>query len=236
MSTGTAERKRDRQKARRAERLQAQAAQERREGARRRVFLVLATVVGIALDGGLGHLLVQGADDTLGVAVATTPADTPPLVTATGGGAQDAAVGVTAPVVQGQTFDGEAVTIGGEGRAQAVVFVAHWCPHCQEELPLIAGWVEDGLLPADVELVGVSTFHDMARPNWPPDEWFADAGFPGLTLVDATDVAATAWGLSGTPMWVFTDDNGTVVARYSGQIDAEQFAEGAALAAGGTAT
>ena len=50
--------------------------------------------------------------------------------------------------------------------------------------------------------------------------------------VKQISTAAEAWGLSGTPMWVFTDADGAVVARSSGQIDADRFAEASALAAG----
>ena len=79
----------------------------------------------------------------------------------------------------------------------------------------------------------MSTRHDPARPNWPPDEWLEREAFPGAVLVDGDDAVAEAWGLGGTPMWVFTDADGTVVARYSGQIDAETFAAATAAAAAG---
>jgi thiol-disulfide isomerase/thioredoxin len=225
--------KRDRQKARRAARLEVRAAAERRQRTRSRALAVAGAVLLVAVLAGLAVVVVRGNDVTLGVAAATVETGSTPLVPATGGGVEDPAVGATVPVAEGRTFAGEPVSIGVPGQAQAVVFMAHWCSFCQEEMPQIAGWVDDGLLPADVELVGVSTRHDPARPNWPPDEWFVREAFPGTPIVDSTDAVAEAWGLAGTPMWVFTDADGTVVARYSGVLTSEQFAEGAGLASAG---
>lgn len=230
MSTDSPTTKRERQKARRAARLEEEAKQAQRSNYQRMLFTGIAVVAGIALVVGIGYLLVQGSDATLGVETATVVEGTPLAPPPAGG--VDPAIGAQAPVVEGSTPDGDSITLGGEGQAQAVVFMAHWCPHCQAEAPLIADWVDEGLLPDDVQLVAVSTRHDPARPNWPPDEWLEGEDFPGPILIDGDDTVAEAWGLSGTPMWTFTDDTGAVVQRYSGQIDAERFEQGAALAAG----
>ena len=226
------ETKRERQKARRAERLAAEQQSARRSGRQRAVLTVIAAIAGLALVGALVYLAMQGTDVTLGVATAQVEGDALPV--ASGSAGADASVGQTAPTVEGATPDGGSVTIGeGAGTAQAVVFMAHWCPHCQEEAPLIAEWVTDGQLADGVELVAVSTRHDPARPNWPPDEWLEREAFPGEVLVDGDDAVAEAWGLGGTPMWVFTKADGTVVGRYSGQIDADTFAAATAAAAAG---
>ena len=51
----------------------------------------------------------------------------------------DPAIGKTVPTLTGKSvYDGGAVTIGpdtGGGKPQVIVFVAHWCPHCQAEVP-----------------------------------------------------------------------------------------------------
>jgi thiol-disulfide isomerase/thioredoxin len=140
-------------------------------------------------------------------------------------------VGQAAPIATGRTFDDRPVAIGGAGHPQAIVFMAHWCSYCQQEMPEIDDWVAEGLLPSELGLVGVSTRHDPARPNWPPQDWFDREAFPGTSLVDSTEAVAQAYGLTGTPMWVFVDADGTVVARHSGVLGAEGFAEYAALAA-----
>ena len=217
------ESKRDRQKHRRADRLAAEAAARRKAATQRRIGLVVAAVVAVLAVGGIGYSLVTGLPDaTLGVEPASLDGDPLPLAT-TADGPGDPAVGSTAPDVTGSTVDGEVVSIGATGTPQAVVFMAHWCPHCQDEAPLIADWVDQG---------AVSTLQDPARPNWPPTDWLEREGFPGQVLIDPDDSVATSWGLQGTPMWTFVDAEGTVVARYAGQITPEQFQEATQLAAG----
>lgn len=62
-------------------------------------------------------------------------------------GNDDPAVGTSAPVLDGLTFSGETVTLGGPSDTPTLaVFVAHWCPHCQAEVPRIVEWQADGTL------------------------------------------------------------------------------------------
>ncbi|MEE8603574.1 TlpA family protein disulfide reductase [Euzebya tangerina] len=222
--------KRARQKARRAERLAAEQAEAAKRGTKQTLLKVLGVIGAIALVGVLGFVLVQGSDPTLGIETATVDGDAAALPQVSAQGAADAAVGSPAPVVEGFDADGTPVTIGEPGQAQAVVFLAHWCPHCQEEVPLITQWAADGVIPDDVQLVGVSTLQDPARSNWPPDEWLAGEDFPGPVIYDGDETTAESWGLSGTPMWAFTNADGQIVARYSGQIDQATFEQGLALA------
>lgn len=223
--------KRERQKARRAERLAEEAAKQQRSNMQRQMLRIIGGIVALVVVGGFGFLLVQGSDVSLGVPAATVVEGT---ALPTIAGDLDTAIGATAPIVEGANPDGDVVTIGGEGTPQAITFVAHWCPHCQNEIPSVADWVADGNLADGVELVAVSTLQDPARPNWPPDEWLIGADFPGEIIIDSDDTAAEAYGLTGTPMWVFVDADGTVVQRLSGEISAEQLAAGSALAAGDT--
>ena len=55
----------------------------------------------------------------------------------------DPAVGVKAPKISGEDFGGEAVTFGDSGTPTAVVFLAHWCPHCQAEVPEVQRWLNE---------------------------------------------------------------------------------------------
>jgi thiol-disulfide isomerase/thioredoxin len=137
--------------------------------------------------------------------------------------AVDPAVGEPAPIVGGEDFDGTPLRIGEPGRAQLITFVASWCPACQQELPELTSWLEEGNLPHDVELVAVATSHDSSRPNWPPQDWFEEERFPRPVLVDdAASSAARAYGLSGTPFWVAIDTDGEVVWRGAGMIPMAQ--------------
>ena len=147
-------------------------------------------------------------------------------------GAADPAVGQSAPVLSGADFDGTSMTVG-DG-AQLVSFVASWCPACDAELPLVVDWLATSGPPEDVQFVMVSTNHDDSRQNWPPQDWFAAAGYTGDVLVD--DVASSAfraYGLTATPSWVVISDEGEVLFRASGMIDPAQFDTLAELAASG---
>ncbi len=61
---------------------------------------------------------------------------------------EDLAVGQVAPVISGESFDMTPITIGGPtDNTTLVVFLAHWCPHCNDEIPeLIA--LDRGRRPA----------------------------------------------------------------------------------------
>ena len=132
----------------------------------------------------------------------------------------DVAVGMEAPGVSGVSFTGEEVSVApGEGSAYVLGFFAHWCPHCQRELPGLSEWMMFNDQPANVEVVAVSTAVNDGAPNYPPSAWFREVGWTAEVLVDseAMDVA-DAFGLSSYPFFVLVGADGNVVARVSGEI------------------
>lgn len=137
----------------------------------------------------------------------------PPLST------PDAALGTVAPTLSAETLAGTRAQLGGDGTARLFGFFAHWCPHCQDELPVTVSWLESNPLPEGVEIVAVSTAVDPAAPNYPPSEWFQDENWPGTVLLDSDDQSlASAFGLTAFPFWVAVDADGVVVARVEGAI------------------
>ena len=130
----------------------------------------------------------------------------------------DPAVGMPAPEVHGTSFDGTPVAITNDGRPKVVLFLAHWCPHCQAEVPLIQTWVNSGGVPDGVDLISVATSIDPAAPNYPPDAWFDREGWTVPVLTDPTNNVATAYGLTSFPYWVFIGTDGTVQARARGAL------------------
>ena len=159
-------------------------------------------------------------DDATATARVTVEGDPLP---AFAGGSTDEATGMQAPEVTGRDFDGSAVRIVEDTRPKAIVFLAHWCPHCQREVGDLTAWLEDNELPKGVDLYTVSTFADPTRGNYPPDRWLSDAGWSFPVLVDDEESSvAEAFGLAGTPFWVFTAGDGTVVGRSSGALEPEQ--------------
>lgn len=138
----------------------------------------------------------------------------------------DGAVGTQAPQMSGTSVSGEEIAIEpGDGTPKAIVFLAHWCPHCQREVPVVTQWVEDGNLPEGVELVGVATGIDRNRPNFPPQDWLEREEFPAPTLVDGDNSVGQAYGLTTYPYWVLVDGDGNVVQRWSGESTTQQLDE-----------
>ena len=50
-----------------------------------------------------------------------------------------------------------------------VVLLAHWCPHCNAEIPVLNEWRDSGEIPDGLNIVGVSTGASADAPNFPPD-------------------------------------------------------------------
>ena len=137
------------------------------------------------------------------------------------GDPDDPAVGTVAPTIEGASFDGTAEAIGGKtDKPTLLMFVAHWCPHCQREVPRVVQWRGDGVIPENVNLVIVSTSVTPERGNYPASTWLSDAGWTGPVMADdASSTAALAYGLTSFPYFVALDADGTVVARGSGELD-----------------
>jgi len=141
-------------------------------------------------------------------------------------GEDDPAKGMAAPVVIGEDFDGNPVRIdAAKDGVTLAVFLAHWCPHCNREVPRINELRDEGAFPEDLNIVGVSTGISPDRPNWPPSEWFKDKDWTYPVIADGVDmqrqtfIAADAYGLSGFPFMVLIGSDGKVIARWSGEMD-----------------
>ncbi len=139
---------------------------------------------------------------------------------------QDTAVGAVAPDLAGAGFDGTPVKIRADGKPKVVIFLAHWCPHCQREVPVLVDWLADNGNPEGVELHAVATGTSAERPNYPPSAWLEREGFPVTVLADTADgSAATAFGLSSFPYFVALDGSNRVVVRTAGELTGPQWEE-----------
>lgn len=136
---------------------------------------------------------------------------------------EDPAVGQTAPSLEGTSFDGSAISVEPGSEPKLVVFVAHWCPHCQREVPKIVSWLEDSGTPEGLEMMVVATATDRNRPNYPPSEWLEEEGLDLPTMADdGRGTAAEAYGLSGYPYFVLLDADNKVLARDTGELSTEE--------------
>lgn len=151
-------------------------------------------------------------------------------------GSEDAAIGKALPELHGQSFDGADIAITADGAPKVIFFVAHWCPHCQREVPLIADWLRKNGDPQGVGLYSVATSTSSSRPNYPPSAWLARERWRVPVLVDDEKfTAARAAGLTAFPFFVATDCAGKVIARTSGELSIAELEKliAAARATGG---
>lgn len=140
----------------------------------------------------------------------------------------DPAIGTAMPLVEGAGFDGRPVTVGGPTDGPTLyVFLAHWCPHCNDEIPeLIELENRDGI-PEGVGIVAISTAVDETEPNYPPSDWLVDKNWPSQWPVMADSVESTSFvvnGGGGFPYLVIADADGNVLDRASGAKSAEELA------------
>jgi len=139
-------------------------------------------------------------------------------------GTADPALGLTIPTIKGETFDTSPLTISPTGKPQVIMVVAHWCPHCQAEVPRIQDWLNNNGMPTDVELVAVATSNNPSRVNFPAGPWLRKEGWSVPTIIDDKDShAGQALGVTGFPDFIVVDKDGKVVFRTSGEITIPQW-------------
>ena len=171
---------------------------------------------------------------SLGVGLANQedPADTLPAVNVDvvsgsplapfAAGSADPAIGVPAPEIESVDFAGNPSGITNDGTPKLIVFLAHWCPHCQREVPVVQAWIEDNGVPDGVEFISVATAIDAARPNYPPNAWLDREGWTQRVVMDdGANTIGGVFGLTSFPYYVMIDGSGAVVRRLAGEQDPE---------------
>ncbi|TVR25534.1 MAG: hypothetical protein EA389_08535 [Ilumatobacter sp.] len=144
--------------------------------------------------------------------------------------APDPAIGMRPPLLVAEDANGSVYTISPDIAGPVMlVFLAHWCPVCDDEIAHIAELERDGRLPDDMTVFGVLTAIEPGRPNFPPSRWVVDRGWPFPAVADGVDfdneqwAAANSFGLSAYPYVVLSDD-GIVVDRWSGGLGVDGLA------------
>lgn len=141
-----------------------------------------------------------------------------PDFTATDG---DTAPGMVIPTLQGSDFAGNPITIGADGTPKVIIFLAHWCPHCQAEVPVLTKWLAANGAPNGVRFYAVSTSVDATLPNYPPSSWLQREHWPLLTMADdSASSAGKAFGITHFPAMVFVNAAGKVMVRTAGELPA----------------
>ena len=71
----------------------------------------------------------------------------------------------------------------------------------------------------DVDLYSVATSMNSGQPNYPPSEWLEGENWTVPVIRDDQDnTVLINYGAGGFPYWVFTNSDGTVAIRTSGQL------------------
>ena len=201
------------------------------------IAVVLVVIAGIAIvgggsddggstnDGGSSQATAGGDAPTSGEGVAgefqpvtATGTALPPLEDSVPAPGSDPAEGAPAPTLAGFDFAGAPVSVAPSGKPTLLVFLAHWCPHCNAEIPRLIEWKESGQMPDSLDVVGITTGSRDDQVNWPPSQWLVDMEWPWAVMADnEKQDAAYAMGVSGYPGLVLLDGDGTVLARRSGE-------------------
>lgn len=179
-------------------------------------LVALAAVAAVALSSTSSGGLDEPARRAVVIEGSALPAFTDP--------ADDPAVGQPVPILSGTGLDGEPLRIGAGQGPMAIVLLAHWCSHCQAEVPVLVEYLASKGMPPGVRLVGLSSSIDPTRPNYPPSAWLEREGWSVPTLVDdASSRALAALGMTSFPGFVFVDADGRVVQRFTGEMRAATF-------------
>ncbi len=145
------------------------------------------------------------------------------------GAGSDDAIGTPAPTIVGLDYDGNPVRIDAATDGPTmVVFLAHWCPHCNSEIPRLNELRDAGDFPDALNIVAVSTAVNPGQPNFPPDEWIVERDWTYPVIADGVDlerehfIAADAFGVGGFPFTVLIDGDGVVADRWSGEREPDE--------------
>lgn len=206
-------------------------------------LIILALVVGlgggVAIGWFIGHDAGEAAPTTTAAATTTTggtdttadPAVGYGEITVAGdplpmyqNGSPDAAVGVAIPEVTGTDFAGNTHTIALNDRPKLIVAVAHWCPYCQQAMPVYSEWFASAV-PAElgVEVYLLTVFTTPDRGNYPPGPWLDAEDWSGPILADdPVGSMANAFGIASVPYNLLVAPDGTVVSRSTGGLTTEQ--------------
>jgi cytochrome c biogenesis protein CcmG/thiol:disulfide interchange protein DsbE len=176
-----------------------------------------------------GILLVIGFAIAVGVTLSTEPnaAGLPegevsvsgdPLPVFAGDNDDNVSIGLPAPTFSAPNENSEIISLEKNGNAKALLFLAHWCGFCQDEVPSVQEWVDTIGVPEGVEIIAIATSIDRVRDNYPPQKWLEREGWSETQIYDLDRTIGDAYGLTAFPYWVFLDNELNVKARRTGNL------------------
>tara|TARA_B100000941_G_scaffold269324_1_gene226513 strand:+ start:26 stop:628 length:603 start_codon:yes stop_codon:yes gene_type:complete len=128
------------------------------------------------------------------------------------------ALGLSAPTFSAPDQNSEIFSLEKNGNSKALLFLAHWCPHCQREVPVVQSFIDSNGVPPGIDVIAVATSIDRGRDNYPPQEWLEREGWSEIQIYDLDREIGEAYGLNAFPYWVFLDKDLNVIARRTGNL------------------
>lgn len=182
------------------------------------ILWIIGGVVGLGLIVGLAFSIAseESLDESIAFGEITVEGANLPFLEDP---STDPTLGASAPTVSGGDWNDNQYSIAADGRPKIVIFLAHWCPHCQVEVPVVQDWINSGGLPSDVDMYSITVLSEKLRPNWPSQVWLEDEGWTVPVIMDdAQSSAVLAYGMRGTPFYVVLDGENTNLGRFSGEV------------------
>ena len=178
---------------------------------------------------GAAILLVIGLAVAIGVTLSSEPVAAPLpegettingeyLPKYAGENDDNVAVGLPGPTFSGPNENSDIVSLEKDGNAKALLFLAHWCPHCQKEVPQVQDIIDTIGVPEGIDIIAIATSIDKGRDNYPPQDWLFREGWSETQIYDTDKDIANAYGLTSFPYWVFLDKELNVIARRAGNL------------------
>jgi len=134
-------------------------------------------------------------------------------------GYQDTSLGLQAPEIKGTGLDGGEIYIGGEGPTTLVMVLAHWCPHCRNEVRELSPFLNETDSLDRVRIVTLLTSINEERANFPPHIWLDLEKWPVPSIVDTpSSQIANAYGVNSFPFFIVINDKGEVTLRLPGRL------------------
>lgn len=195
----------------------AQSVAEAKKKAAGRSWLYPVLIVGIVVLAVVVVVVTSGKDDKGGKSGSK---DDKTATAAKDPGNPKALIGKAAPSLSGpdMTGSGDVSLNDMAGKPTLVVFWAHWCPHCQKELPIIQKLSKQ--MKGQVNFLTVST---SAQPGSggeqysTPEKFIETVGMTMPTVTDSSGKDARAYGLEGFPQIYFLDSSLVVKSAMSGE-------------------
>lgn len=137
-------------------------------------------------------------------------------------GYDDPAIGLPAPEIKAFGLDGSEIFIGGEGPTTLIMVLAHWCPHCRNEVRELSAFLGESEAMDRVRMITLLTSINEERANFPPHTWLEMEEWPLPSIVDtSSSQIATALGVSSFPFFIVLNDKGEIELRIPGRLGLE---------------